>query len=525
MSCRYFLLRAFPFALILVIYPSICAKGENLAKVYKATLDYEEGAGGRDWSCGRQDVWSLEEFTYTFEDKLAIECGPSAAVFGRHGTSVVWAALIPDKPGEIRVAPKGEGEHVTSLFLRFNPSLVGELFPSRTVKGKGDFANIIPARGIYQYKINGAWQWDNLPVIPSVESIVLDCETSEGNRRFFMVDTEKNDVKYEPYFMTRAIPPMPEEALPKGKGVKIFEEVWEAFDREYAMFSIKPGVDWKKLKKDYAPLAKEAKTYYEAGAVLAALLAHLEDLHVHVQVGNEYPWCYSRFRPSNASWKAVQKTVADMTNVGNLLSWGTIQGKYGYINVWGLNDSTLPDAFDETLEKLKNTEGLILDLRFNGGGDEILAQAMAGRFADRERVYSLNQYRNGPKHKQLGAKLERKFKPRGAWRYEAPVAVLCGRKTMSSAESFVLMMAQCPQAAVIGDCTAGSSANPRRLELDGNIFVNLPRWLDMDPGGKPIDALGVEPHIHVKASPKEFTDSQDPVMAAAIRHLEEKTKK
>ena len=64
---------------------------------------------------------------------------------------------------------------------------------------------------------------------------------------------------------------------------------------------------------------------------------------------------------------------------------------------------------------------------------------------------------------------------------------------MSSAESFALMLAQCKQATTMGDRTAGSSANPRQIELPGKIVVNLPRWIDLDPDGKPIDTAGVAP--------------------------------
>ena len=56
---------------------------------------------------------------------------------------------------------------------------------------------------------------------------------------------------------------------------------------------------------------------------------------------------------------------------------------------------------------------MIVDLRFNGGGDELLARAVAARFVDKKRVYSINQYRDGPKHDQLGPKLEREVEPRG----------------------------------------------------------------------------------------------------------------
>lgn len=495
------------------------AKSVNLAKKYKATLDYEEGAGGRDWTCGTGDVWSLKAFTYTLPGKVKIVLGPSVVVFGKQGGNVLWAVVLPDEPGRIVKAPAGEGDEVTSIFLRFHPARVGAHFPTKTVKGQGAPFRLVPARWIYQHKINAAWQHDNLPVIPYKEAVVLDCETTAGTRRFFSINEKKKSAEYVSAFQGRAVPEPPSTPLRRGEAADLFEKVWKAFDREYAMFTVKPSLDWKKLKKEYAPLARKAGTGFEAAAVIAALLAHLEDLHVHVTVEGHHLWCFSRFRPLNASWKATKKIVGTIREKGKLLAWGKTKNNFGYISVWGLNDPALPDAFDSTLEELKNTKGLILDLRFNGGGSETLALKMAGRFVDKKRIYSLNQYRNGPKHKQLGSKLERTFEPCGAWRYEAPVAVLCGRKTMSSAESFVLMMAQCPQVVLIGDRTAGSSANPRRLELDGGIVVNLPRWLDMDPDGKPIDAVGVAPDILVEAASKEFSETEDPVLEKAIKQL------
>ena len=148
---------------------------------------------------------------------------------------------------------------------------------------------------------------------------------------------------------------------------------------------------------------------------------------------------------------------------------------------------------------------------------------MAGRFIDKPRVYSLSQYRSGGRHDQLGKKYPRTVAPRGPWRYEKPVIVLTGRRTMSSAESFALMMAQCPQVTTLGDRTAGSSGNPRLLKLPGEITVRLPRWLDMDAQGKPIDSVGVKPDIPVKTSVSDFTATHDPVAETALKTLRSKT--
>lgn len=488
----------------------------DLAAKYKPALDHVDGAGGQSWMTTPDDVWALSSFRYACGDDLLIDLGPSQLVLGRQGTSVVWGALLPAQPGKLVRAPQGAGEQITSVFLRFHPSLVGKLFPPKTVQGSGDPLQLVWARRLYQHKIDAAWQWDNLPVVPTRESLVFDCETTAKNRRFFMVDAEKSRVKYEPAFLGRRVPDATASEIKPGDGAKLFDEAWSAFDKEYAMFALKKGVDWDRLRDTYRPLAVQARTSYEAAGVINLLVAHLEDLHVWVRCGEESLWPFVRFRPQNGSWRATQKAIGEITDAGDEISWGRTQDGIGYVCVFGLEKPGQPDTFDRVLEPLKTTKGLILDLRFNGGGSEDLGLAMAGRFLDKERVYSVDQYRNGPKREQLGNKIPRKVGPRGSWHYTSPVAVLIGQKTMSSAESFALMMAQCPQVTTMGDHTAGSSANPRRLELAGGIAVNLPRWLDMDPSSKPIDLVGVAPAVPVKASAKDFTDTHDPVIEAAL---------
>lgn len=498
------------------------AQGVDLAEKYPATLDWNENAGARDWTCDENDVWLLSSFTYAFGDQFAIELGGSIVVFGKHGTNVVWAGVFPDEPGKIVKASNGEGESIASVWLRFNPALVGDLFPAASVIGPGEANGVVWGKRLYNRKIRASWQAGDQPVIPWKHSLVIDIETEGGPRRFFMIDTRKGEAKYEPFFEKQTLPPLvsvtPEDAL------KAFDDVWEAFDREYPMFAIKPHVDWNALKGTYRPRMTNARTTYEAAAVIAEMLAHLEDLHVFVKAGEEFLPGYTRERPFNMNTQAVRPNFPDIQDNRQQLAWGRTADGIGYINVYGLGDKELPRAFDAALEQLGETWSLIIDLRMNGGGDELLAREMAGRFLDRAYVYSLNQYRNGPDHTDLGPKLQRQCEPRGPWRYAAPVAVLVGQRTMSSAESFALMLAQASSATLIGDRTAGSSANPRLVQTAGGIQVNLPRWLDLTPDGKPIDGVGVQPDIEIEASPEDFAsrssgEQPDPVLEKALEHL------
>ena len=505
-------------AAFLSLAPVPLLAAQDLAKAYPVTLDWVEGAGGRSWTCGPEDVWRLKSFELSFFGELSLDFGPSVVVFGHHEHNVVWAVVLPEKDETLSARAKGDGEGIHSVFLRFHPALVGELFPRKTVRGPGDAQHAFEGKRVFAWKINASWQAQNRPVIPWRRSLVVDVETTAG-RRFFMADTQKSELKYEPFFEKKALPTP--AAITREDALAAFDQTWEAFDQEYPTFGLVPAVDWNELKKRWRKVAGEATTVYEAASAIGGLLKPLDDLHAWVAAGNEYVPLARRERPLNASWNGSKSLVGGFQETKKDLVWARTSDGLGYLNVYELNDQGLPEAFDLALEQLADTHGSVIDLRFNGGGDELLARAVAGRFLAEPVVYSKNRYRSGPEHDDLGPLLERVCEPRGPWRYAAPIVVLWGRRTMSSAESFALMLAQVPDATTMGDFSAGSSANRRRLELAGGIRVNLPRWLDLDPLGNPIEHVGIAPEVVLDFPPQAFTDTDDPVLAAALARLRE----
>jgi hypothetical protein len=491
------------------------AAAENLQKVYPGKMSWSQS--GLYPRCTADDVWELKSFEFEFGKDLSISCKRAIVAFGVHETNVLWAVVFPDEPATIASIQKGDGETAKTIFLRFAPAELGRVFPSKTVGKRASAWRRAEATRIANHKIG--WKWHTPAGNPTVVQpgwTLVDVDTEEG-RRFYGVDQGGGSMEYVAEFESKPVPPSP--PIGKSEALAAFDEVWEKFDREYAGFVLLPKLNWDKLGKAYREDVGRVDTVYGTAAVIADMLSHLEDLHVWVKAGEEWLPGYTRERPLNGNWKATNALAGARQKGGDDLRWGRTEDGIGYLGIHGLSDAQLPAQVDEALERLGDTWGLIVDLRFNGGGGEDLAQKIAARFVDEERIYSLNQYRAGSKHSSLGPKLERKFAPRGPWRYGAPVVALWGRKTLSSAESMALMFEQCPQVTTMGDKTGGSSANPRRLELDCGIVVNVPRWLDMDPDGNPIEHVGIQPRVVISAKPEEFTDGADPVLEAALKHL------
>jgi hypothetical protein len=488
----------------------------ELGKQYPATLDYSSTPKGYDWTCGEKDVWKLTNFTLSVGEEFKVDLKSAQVVLGHHDSNVLWAAVFPDQAGEIVRAGAGQGEKVTSIWLRFHPSRLGKIFPAPSVTEQGDARFIRDAKRLAAHKMASCWQSGGRPIVPEMGIIAIDLETQEGSRRFFSIDTTKQKVEYVDAFLKRPLPVA--SAIGQDEALNVFDTVWEAFDREYAMFVVKPAVDWPKLRERYRPQAQGVKDDRQLAELLALMLAHLEDLHVSVQVAGVDIPVYNRNRPHNANRTALPVHVGKVTAIGRDVSWAITNDRIGYIAIDGLVDRDLPRAVREALENMDSTRGLILDLRANGGGSEPLAAEIAGWFLDRERVYAKSQYRNGPRHTDLGSPKARVIQPKSPWHYVAPVIVLQGQRTMSSAEDFVLMLSRAPQVTTMGDRTAGSSGNPRLLNAGAGITVMLPRWNDLDAEGKSIDAVGIAPGVVVGVG-GDFSGDADPVLAAALKRL------
>jgi hypothetical protein len=470
----------------------------------------------RAWRSGPEDVWSLSGVELAPVEGFSLGCGAASLVVGHDGGAALWAVVLPEAPGRLHCEGPGDGEAVRSVFLRLHPSRLGELFPPETVLGRGPALASLDGRRIFGRKVGGSWQNGGRPVVPPESTLVLDLET-EVARRFHMLDLETGEDRYEAYFERFPVPaPTP---LEPAQAAANFDLVWSAFDENYPGFVGLPGLDWGAARDRWRPLAERADSAERLAGVLAELLEDLGDLHAWVAVGEEFTPMERPVRHLNGSFRALGGRVGSLKDAGCGLVWGRTGDGIGYAAVNGLTDARLPGAFDEALEALSGTWGLVVDLRYNGGGDELLGRRVAGRFLEEPVTYSSHRNRSGSGHDELGPLHERVCEPRGPWRYEGELVVLWGPWTMSSAESLGAMLSLAPGAVTMGAPTAGSSGNPTVLELRGGLRVSLPRWLDLGPNGQPLERRGLAPRVPVEAEPGAFTATADPVLDAALARL------
>jgi outer membrane lipoprotein-sorting protein len=490
----------------------------NLLQRYPTTLSKgnTNPKEAREWKFSKDDIYFLSEFSLKVGDALEVKMGSADVGIGHCADGAVWAVVIPRKSGTLSSSVSTEPESVDHLWLRFHPAEIIALFPEGTVKIAEDERLWERMLKIANMKIRSSWQAGGRAMIPERKDLTVDADTKKRKRRFFAVDTKAATARYIRAFENRTVPE--DKPFSKELAESSFDQLWDEYDRKYAMFTLRPEINWEKLREHYRPEALECKTAYEFARVCAEMLKHLRDLHIWVRIDGQSIPVFNRPRERNANPSAFEAIIGELYKAGKYIAWGKTAEKVGFIVINSWRDD-VDKKFDEVLENMRDTRGLIIDVRLNGGGSEPMATNVAGRFADKEYIYAYSQYRNGPNHTDLTEKYPRKIKPRGSWRYDRPVVLLMGQKCMSSNESFVSMMAECPQVTTMGDHTCGSSGNPKSLDLPVGVRISMPRWIDLLPDETSLDEHGVKPDIYFPTRAECFEGNHDDLLQAAIDRL------
>ena len=301
----------------------------------------------------------------------------------------------------------------------------------------------------------------------------------------------------------------------------IVTNAWNIVNTEYPMFVIREKLDWDAIGSKYLDQAKKVRTTQEVGNIVARMLSHLRDGHVWVKLNGKHLPVFKvpHTLNVNRNTKIYGRFLERIQPVGRRLVWARTKEDIGYIMIQSWSGANLPNQFDDVMEQMRATRGLILDVRWNSGGDSELAKYVAARFVDTPRVYSTYRYRNGPKRTDLTEEIEQTLSPRGPWRYDRPVILLMGQGCLSACESFCAMMAACPNVATMGDHSRGSTGFPIPFKLDGGIEIFIPQWIAYLPDGQVIDGQGVLPDVPFTPKPGSFTGDRDELLSMALGRL------
>jgi C-terminal processing protease CtpA/Prc len=200
----------------------------------------------------------------------------------------------------------------------------------------------------------------------------------------------------------------------------------------------------------------------------------------------------------------------------------------GYINIWTFGGSgsalELYDdryfVIDDILQQFKDTDGLIINVRGNHGGEGFNAEIVADRFADQKRLCMKYCKKDGPGKNDFSGWIDHYVEPKGGYQYLKPVVVLTSRETMSAAEYFVMAMKVLPHVTIVGDTTGGGFGDPMFRELPNGWTYRLSTEIAVTADGYVIEGKGIPPDIPVLTTAADSINGMDRIIEKGIEIIE-----
>jgi carboxyl-terminal processing protease len=186
-----------------------------------------------------------------------------------------------------------------------------------------------------------------------------------------------------------------------------------------------------------------------------------------------------------------------------------------WFNFWMV---PLVRQLDEAIDDFRHLDGIVVDLRGNGGGVGAMTMGVAGHFFD-DRV-SLGTMRTRTTELHFRANPRRvSTRQQVVTPYAGAVAILTDRLTASASEIFAGGMQTAERARVFGDTTAGGvlPASMDRLPNRDVLYHAFGEFVTTT--GVTLEGRGVIPDVAVPITRQELLAGRDPPMRAALEWI------
>jgi hypothetical protein len=296
-----------------------------------------------------------------------------------------------------------------------------------------------------------------------------------------------------------------------------FEAAWSITNSIYPYFQFK-GINWDSLHGVYRTHAEQSKGD-EIFTVLFDMLAELKDGHVGLTTkGGYYVRAYTPSRTVRDRFAFDPLVVRkyfdkELKLAGDRnMEYEMLSDTIGYIRLSTFTQGGWIQEFHTVLESFRNTKGLIIDVRNNGGGSTTNSDIVVSRFLSGPLAYGAVF---------IGGQLQpaSQLQPRGPFRYANPVVVLINGVSFSTTEHFAEMMKQISTVTIVGDTTAGGSGAPEYFFLPSGrqIRISMKDFRRYD--GIPYEWNGVPPEIRVEQTEEDIKRQRDKQLERAIELL------
>lgn len=300
-----------------------------------------------------------------------------------------------------------------------------------------------------------------------------------------------------------------------------FEALWTILDQKYCFFEYKKDlVDWDEVYTRYADRVKEEMSNEEFFYVMAEMLNELRDGHVNLVAKHDKSryWEWFEEYPKNFDENLQQHYLGTGTDyrITGGIKYRILEDNIGYLYYGSFSAGANLSQIDHVLNYLMTCEGIIIDVRNNGGGALTNSRRLAERFFKEKTLIGYIQHKTGKGHNSFSEPYEQYITPpKDRLLYTGKVVVLTNRSSYSATNDFVNSMRYAPNVIIAGDKTGGGSGLPFSSEIPNGWSVRFSASPMKDASMTDIE-FGIEPDIYIDLDEqKAYIDKIDTMIEKA----------
>ena len=298
-----------------------------------------------------------------------------------------------------------------------------------------------------------------------------------------------------------------------------FEALWKIMDEHYCFFDYKSqayGLDWNEVRARYSKRIDVTMNSDQLFEVLSEMLAEVKDGHVNLSSTGDFSryWSWKEGYPANSSDTLYRRYLGTDYKIASGLSYRILDDNIAYVRYESFMDGIGEGNLDKMFINLMFCQGLILDIRDNGGGNLLYAERLAARFFNERTLVGYLQHKTGAGHSDFSSMQEQWLDPSSNIRWHKPVCVLTNRGVYSAANEFVKYMKRCPNATVVGDHTGGGAGMPFSSSLPNGWSVRFSACPMYDVERQSTE-FGISPDVRVDLLQSDLLRGEDTIIEAA----------
>lgn len=302
-----------------------------------------------------------------------------------------------------------------------------------------------------------------------------------------------------------------------------FDALWANVDQHYCFFKYK-NVDWDEVGQRYRAQLRPNMSSVALFDVCAEMLKELQDGHTNLISSWDVSryWIWEQY-PKNYDERIINEYYLNFDyKQASSIKYAIMSNNFGYMYYGDFSGAIGEGNLDNILSYLASSDGLVIDVRDNGGGYLTNVEKLVRRFITETIHAGAISHKTGPGHDDFSEPYDYNINPVSDTRikYLKPIVILSNRSSFSATNNFVSIMKNLSNVRVVGDTTGGGSGLPFTFDMPNGWTVRMSASEITDCNGV-VTEFGVEPSSGCKVdmTEEEIAAGKDAILEKGFEVL------